>query len=96
MILLICHLMFNIFQEGASSTTANSVDKTVEYIAKLSDLSELSSAISDLSTVKKELKQFKNFKICEELKKCEDGCSCNADSDCDICKVLDFAKKEKL
>lgn len=50
-----------------------------------------------MTTIKRELRQFKNFKLCEELKKCEDGCSCNADADCDICKVIDFTmKKDKL
>lgn len=76
----------------------------MEYIAKLSDLAaktgeltELSNAISDLNSVKRELKQFKNFKICEDLKKCDEGCSCNTETDCDICKVLDFTtKKDKL
>ncbi|KAG5861307.1 hypothetical protein JTB14_017909 [Gonioctena quinquepunctata] len=85
-------------EEGGSG------DSGGEYITKLSDLagktcelSELSAAISDFNSAKKELKQFKNFKICEDLKKCDDGCSCNAEADCDICKVLDFtSKKDKL
>lgn len=57
-------------------------------------LTSIAAAMSNQDFLRKELK---NFKLCEDLKKCEDGCSCNADADCDICKVIDFTmKKEKL
>ncbi|CAG9861994.1 unnamed protein product [Phyllotreta striolata] len=73
------------------------ITKLSDLAAKTSELSELSAAISEFNHAKKDMKQFKNFKICEDLKKCEDGCSCNAEADCDICKVLDFTmKKDKL
>ena len=53
--------------------------------------------MDDFNTVKRELKQFKNLKLCEGLKKCDENCSCNAEAECDICKVIDFTmKKDKL
>lgn len=55
---------------------------------------EMEAASEALKTLKKGLK---NFKLCEDLKKCEDGCSCNTDTECDICRVIDFTlKNEKL
>ncbi|KAJ8917286.1 hypothetical protein NQ315_002303 [Exocentrus adspersus] len=86
-----------IAQSDGESTSAKIAELAANKSGDYVKAGELSAAIGDLNTVKKELKQFKNFKICEDLKKCEEGCSCNAESDCDICKVIDFTlKKDKL
>ncbi|RZB38660.1 hypothetical protein BDFB_010725 [Asbolus verrucosus] len=42
-------------------------------------------------------KMSKDPELQDGLKKCDDNCSCNAEAECDICKVIDFTlKKDKL
>ncbi|ENN81606.1 hypothetical protein YQE_02014, partial [Dendroctonus ponderosae] len=82
----------------STNSTAKQKEKMVTFEDEMSSRRDVKlSDLGNLENVKKELKAFKNFKLCEHLKRCEDNCSCNAEQDCDMCKVLDFTlKQDKL